>query len=119
MKAMMIDVVNHCDVVLASLFSTPLDDKLIEQLGRQDLVPDWNDPEWAQGIDHKPRVARHSPVKRKLKRRGTDKVRGRSISRKERGLALKSFPGLTARHADSCPGDENPPRPKQRRTRIT
>ena len=39
MKAMMIDVVNHCDRVLASLFSTPVGDKLIEELARRDLVP--------------------------------------------------------------------------------
>ena len=39
MKAMMIDVVNHCDQVLAILFFTPLGDKLIEELGRRDLVP--------------------------------------------------------------------------------
>jgi hypothetical protein len=45
MKAMMIDVVNHCDQVLAILFSTPLGDKLIEELGKRDLVPNWNDPE--------------------------------------------------------------------------
>ena len=37
MKAMMIDVVNHCDQFLAILFSTPGGDKLIEELGRRDL----------------------------------------------------------------------------------
>jgi hypothetical protein len=86
MKAMMIGVVNHCDVVLASLFSTPLGDKLIEELGRRDLVPDWNDPELVEETDHKPQVARHSPMKRaakrKPKRRGADKVRGRSVGKK-------------------------------------
>lgn len=87
MKAMMIDVVNHCDLVLASLFSTPVGDKLIEELGRRDLVPDWNDPEWTWGTDHEPQVTRDSPMKglapkRKLKRRQTRKVRGRSVGKK-------------------------------------
>jgi hypothetical protein len=80
MKALMIDVVNHCDQVLAILFSTPVGDKLIEELGRRDLVPYWSDPEWTQGRDHKPQVARDLPMKRlagerKLRRRETHKVR--------------------------------------------
>ena len=87
MKAMMIDVVNHCDQVLAILFSTRAGGELIEELARRDLVPDWNDPEWTWQVDRKPQVARHSPIKRraakrKLKRRETDKVRGRSVRKK-------------------------------------
>ena len=57
MKAMMIDVVNHCDQVLAILFSTPLGDKLIEELERRDLVPNWNDPEWTGETDREPKIA--------------------------------------------------------------
>jgi len=38
MKAMMIDVVNHCDQFFATLFSTPGGDKLIEELGRRDRI---------------------------------------------------------------------------------
>jgi hypothetical protein len=87
MKAMMIDVVNHCDQVLAILFSTPVGDRLIEELGRRDLVPNWSDPEWTWETDHEPLIARDSPMKglagkRKLKRRETRKVRGRSVGKK-------------------------------------
>jgi len=87
MKAMMIDVVNHCDRVLALLFSTPIGDELIEELGRRDLVPDWSDPQRIGETDREPQIARDSPMKglaakRKLKRRGTNKVRGRSSGKK-------------------------------------
>ena len=87
MKAMMIDVVNHCDQVLAILFSTPVGDKLIEELGRRDLVPDWHDPEWTWQPDHEPQIARNSPkkelaAKRKLKGRKTNEVRGRAVGKK-------------------------------------
>ena len=87
MKAMMIEVVNHCDRILAILFSTPVGDKLIEELGRRDLVPYWSDPEWTGGTDHKPQNARDLPMKRpagkrKLKRTKTDKVRRRSAGKK-------------------------------------
>jgi len=87
MKAMMIDVVNHCDQVLAILFSTPVGDKLLEELGRRDLVSDWHDPEWTWQTDHEPQIARDSPMKdlaskRKLKRREPRKVRGRSGGKK-------------------------------------
>jgi hypothetical protein len=63
MKAMMIDVVNHCDRVLAILFSTPVGDKLIEELGTRDLVPNWNDPERTWGTDREPHIARASSMK--------------------------------------------------------
>jgi hypothetical protein len=87
MKAMMIDVVNHCDQVLAILFSTPIGDRLIEELGRRDLVPNWNDPEWSWETDREPQIARDSAMKglaakRKLKRREMDKIRGRSARKK-------------------------------------
>ena len=87
MKAMMIDVVNHCDQVLAILFSTPVGDKLIEELGRRDLVPHWHDPEWTWQPDHEPQIARNSPkkdlaAKRKLKGRKTNEVRGRAVDKK-------------------------------------
>jgi hypothetical protein len=82
MKALMIDVVNRCDQVLAIVFSTPVGDKLIEELGRRDLVSYWNDPEWTRGTDHERHIARDRPMKRKLKRRETDKVRGRSAGKK-------------------------------------
>ena len=84
---MMIDVVNHCDQVLAILFSTPIGDRLIEELGKRDLVPDWSDPEWTWKTDPAPQIARDSPMKglarkRKVKRRETRKVRGRSAGKK-------------------------------------
>ena len=87
MKAMMIDVANHCDRVLAILFSTPIGDKLIEELGRRDLVPNWNDPQLTGETDLEPQIARASPMKglaakRELKRRQTNKVRGRSVGKK-------------------------------------
>jgi hypothetical protein len=87
MKAMMIDVVNHCDQFLAILFSTAVGDKLIEELGRRDLVPNWIDPDWTWETDHEPQIARDSAMKRlaakrKLKRRKPDNVRGRSVGKK-------------------------------------
>ena len=83
----MIDVVSHCDQVLAILFSTPLGDKLIEELGRRDLVPYWNDPKWTWETDREPKSAGDSPMKglpatRKLKRKKPGKVRGRSVGKK-------------------------------------
>jgi len=87
MKAMMIEVVNRCDQVLAILFSTPVGDKLIAELGKRDLVPYWNDPERTRGADHEPQVARDLPMKgtapkRKLKRSEKGKVQGRSAGKK-------------------------------------
>ena len=87
MKALMIEVVNRCDQVLAILFSTPVGDKLIEELGRRDLVPYWSEPEWTGGTEHKLQDARDLPMqrlagKRKLKRTKTDKIRGRSAGKK-------------------------------------
>jgi hypothetical protein len=87
MKALMIEVVNRCDQVLAMLFSTPVGDKLIEELGRRDLVPHWSDPGWTQGTDHEPQIVRDLPMKRpagkrKLKKTKTDEVRGRSAGKK-------------------------------------
>jgi len=87
MKALMIDVVNRCDHVLAILFSTRVGDKLIEELGRRDLVPYWSDPEWTGGSHHEPQIALDLPMnrpdgKRNLKRTKTDKVRGRSAAKK-------------------------------------
>jgi hypothetical protein len=60
---------------------------LIEELGRRDLVPNWNDPEWSWETDREPQIARDSAMKglaakRKLKRREMDKVRGRSARKK-------------------------------------
>jgi hypothetical protein len=87
MKAMMIDVVNHCDQLLAILFFTPLGDRLIGEPGKRDLVPNWNDPEWTSEPSHEPQVVRDLPMKtlaakRKLKRRETDKARGRPVGKK-------------------------------------
>jgi hypothetical protein len=87
MKAIMIDVVNRCDQVLAILFSTPVGDKVIEELGRRDLVSYWNDPVGTRGTDQEPQVASDVPMKaigakRKLKRRKTGKFRGRSAGKK-------------------------------------
>jgi len=87
MKALMIDVVNRCDQVLAILFSTRVGDKLIEELGRRDLVPHWSDPERTRGTDHEPQIALDLPTnrpagKRNVKRTKTDKVRGRSAAKK-------------------------------------
>jgi len=87
MKAMMIDVANHCDQVLAILFSTPLGNKLIKELGRRDLVPNWNNPEWTWKTDREPKIAGDSsmkgfPATRKLKGKKPDKVRGRSVGKK-------------------------------------
>ena len=87
MKAMMIDLVNHRDQFLAILFSTPLGDKLIEELWRRDLVPNCNDPEWIWETGREAKIAGDSPMKglpatRKLKRKKPDKVRGRSVGKK-------------------------------------
>ena len=83
----MIDVANHCDQVLAILFSTPLGNKLIKELGRRDLVPNWNNPEWTWKTDREPQIAGDSsmkgfPATRKLKGKNPDKVRGRSVGKK-------------------------------------
>jgi hypothetical protein len=61
-------------------------DKLIDELGVRDLVPDWNDPELGE-TSHEPQIARDSPMKglpakRRPKRKGTNKVRGRSAGKK-------------------------------------
>lgn len=45
MKALMIDVVNHCYDFLSTLFDTPNGDKIIEALKQHDPLPEWNDPE--------------------------------------------------------------------------
>jgi hypothetical protein len=45
MKALMIDVVNHCDQFLTILFTMPAGDTMIEDLKQRDAVPEWNDPE--------------------------------------------------------------------------
>jgi hypothetical protein len=87
MKAIMIDVVNRCEQILAIPFSTPVGDKLIAKLGRRDLVPYWSDPVRTRGIDHQPQIGRDVPMKRlgaqrKLKRREADKVSG-PVSRQE------------------------------------
>jgi hypothetical protein len=87
MKAMMIDVVNRCDQVLAMLFSTPVGDKLIEELGKRDLVSYWSDPAWTRGTDQEPKIGRGLPMKRlgakrKLKRKETGKVRNRSVGKR-------------------------------------
>jgi len=86
MKAMMIEVANRCDQVLAILFSTPTGDKLIEELGKRDLVSYSNNPQWTWGSDHEPQIARDLPMKRrgatrKLKRRKTGNVRSRPAAR--------------------------------------
>ena len=87
MKAMMIEVVNRCDLVLAILFSTPTGDELIEALGKRDLVSQWSDPDWTRG-DHEPQVARDLRMKRrgatqKPKGRETGSVRRRSARKKK------------------------------------
>ena len=60
---------------------------MVEELGRRDLVPNWNDPEWSWKTDRKPQIAPDSRMKsltakRKLKGGETDKVRGRSLGKK-------------------------------------
>jgi hypothetical protein len=60
---------------------------LIEELGRRDLVPNWNDPQWTWETDREPKIAGDSPMKglpatRKQKRKKPDKVRGRSVGKK-------------------------------------
>lgn len=85
MKALMIDVGNHCYRFLTMLFSMPVGDELIEELGRRDLVPDWNDPEWEN--DREPQRIRESLRKalapqRKPKRKRVGKARGRSARKK-------------------------------------
>lgn len=79
MKAMMIDVVNHCDRLLGLLFSTPVGDELMEELVKRDLVPEWNNPEHTWEADHEPQLIRDLPgkgltAKRKLKRRKRGKI---------------------------------------------
>jgi hypothetical protein len=44
MKALLIDVVEHCHQFLAELFTSPYGDHLLEQLQQRDLVPHWKDP---------------------------------------------------------------------------
>ena len=44
MKALMIDVVNHCDRVLDMLFTTSAGDDVIKELKKRDVVPTWDDP---------------------------------------------------------------------------
>lgn len=44
MKALMIDVVNHCYDFLTVLCS-PFGDTIVEHLKQHDLLPRWNDPE--------------------------------------------------------------------------
>ncbi len=85
MKALMIDVVNHCDRFLAIIFSTPVGDELIEELGRRDLVPEWNDPDWEN--DREPQLLRELlrkglAAERKLKRKRVGKARGRPAGKK-------------------------------------
>lgn len=80
MKALMKDVVNRCDLQLAIIFSTPVGDELIEGLGKQDLVPEWDDPDWEN--DREPELIRDSLRKalgaeRKPKRKRVGKARGR------------------------------------------
>lgn len=85
MKALMKDVVNHCDLHLASLFSTPVGEELIEELQRRDLVPEWNDPDWEN--DREPQLIRDSlgkalAAERKPKRKRAGKARGRPAGKK-------------------------------------
>jgi ligand-binding SRPBCC domain-containing protein len=44
MKALMIDVVNHCYDFLTTLCG-PFGDTIVEHLKQHDLLPRWNDPE--------------------------------------------------------------------------
>jgi hypothetical protein len=44
MKALMIDVVEHCHQFLSELFTSPYGNHLMEQLQQRDLVPNWKDP---------------------------------------------------------------------------
>ena len=85
MKALMKDVVNRCDLHLAIIFSTPVGDELIEGLGKQDLVPEWDDPDWEN--DREPQLIRDSLRKalgaeRKRKRKRVGKTRGRPAGKK-------------------------------------
>jgi hypothetical protein len=45
MKALMIDVVNRAYLWLRALFDDDAGSSLIQILGKQDLVPSWNDPQ--------------------------------------------------------------------------
>ena len=45
MKVLMINVVNLCYKHLKSLFNSPEGDKIIELLKKEDVRPEWNDPE--------------------------------------------------------------------------
>jgi hypothetical protein len=46
MKALMIDVVNHCYEFVSKIFDDVVGEAIIETLKKNDLVPKWNDPEW-------------------------------------------------------------------------
>jgi hypothetical protein len=45
MKALMIDVVNHCYQFVSKIFDDAVGEAIIETLRQRDLVPKWNDPE--------------------------------------------------------------------------
>jgi ligand-binding SRPBCC domain-containing protein len=45
MKALMIDVVNHCYEFVSKLFGDATGETIIEILRQRDLMPKWNDPE--------------------------------------------------------------------------
>lgn len=87
MKALMIDVANHCDRFLAMLFSMPVGDELIEELGRRDLVPEWNDPVWPWESGDEPQLVGDSlrkglAAERKPKRKRIGKSQGRPAGKK-------------------------------------
>lgn len=59
--------------------------KLIEELQRRDLVPEWNDPDWEN--DREPQLIRDSlgkalAAERKPNRKRTGKARGRPAGKK-------------------------------------
>ena len=59
--------------------------KLIEELQRRDLVPEWNDPDWEN--DREPQLIRDSlgkalTAERKPKRKRAGKARGRPAGKK-------------------------------------
>jgi hypothetical protein len=45
MRALMIDVVNHCYQFVSQIFDDVVGEAIIETLKKDDLVPKWNDPE--------------------------------------------------------------------------
>src|SRR6516165_3665575 len=45
MKALMIDVVDHCYQFVSMIFDDAVGEAIIERLRQGDLVPKWNDPE--------------------------------------------------------------------------